>query len=156
MARQAVMKVLHNVDPDYLPDLEREIIEALGNYDMELWGQECLVAPFHQQPIRKSGLIIAGGESTYDDKWQSKSFMVLRLGDGVLPFCEKNKKPVPEIGKWYFGYPLEHDHLSIQGEGSKKRPPISGMPYREFSGWPCRLVLISDIRGRTGRPWEIM
>lgn len=154
---EAVMKVLHGVPAEYLKDLEQEIHDAVGDLSgIGLWGQEILVAPFHQPTIRKSGLIVTNSKQNIDDKWQSKTFMVLKLGDKVEAAALKVGRPMLEVGKWYWGAPVEHDHLSVKGNGGMNRPPINGQPYREFEGWPCRTVLLGDIRGPILRPWEIM
>lgn len=158
MARESVMAVLHDVHQEYLKDLESEIMDAVGDMSgIVLWGQEILVAPFHQPTIRKSGIIMAGNDpQAIDDKWQSKTFMVLKLGATAEAAAKKAGKPIPVVGKWYFGAPESHKHMSVMGRGSKNRPPVNGQPYRAFKGWPCRLVLVGDIDGGITRPWEVM
>lgn len=155
---EAIMKVLHGgADEAYLKDLEAEIMDAVGDLSgIGIWGQEILMATFHQPAIRKSGLIVGHATQSVDDKWQSKSLLVLKLGDKAGAAATKAGRPIPEVGKWYYGLPVEHEHYSIKGQGGKNRPSVNGQPYRDFEGWPCRMVLIGDIRGPTLRPWEIM
>lgn len=155
--KQAIMKVLHNVDPKCLPDLEAEIKAAVGDLSgIGVFGQEILVAPFLHPPMSKGGIYTGASESVYDDKWQSKTFMILKLGDDVEQTAKARKKHVPVAGKWYWGFPTEHRHISIMGKGGKNREPINGNPYRMFDGWPCRTVLLADIMGPVERPWEVM
>ena len=61
MARSATMSVLHNVDEAYAAELKKEIMDAVGDLsDIEVWGEEVLVAPFIHPTKSKGGIIIAG------------------------------------------------------------------------------------------------
>lgn len=155
---EAIMRNLHSGgDAEYLKDLEKEILDAVGDLSgLHFFGQEILVAPYFQPSIRKSGIIMSAAKQSVDDKWQSKSFMILKYGDRAEAAAKKHDRELPKIGKWYFGAPQTHKHISIKGEGGKNREPINNQPYREFDGWPCRTVLIGDIDGHCERPWEIM
>lgn len=157
----AVMKVLHEAVDSYPADLKKEILDAVGDLSyFDIFGQEVLVAPFIQSATYKNTTILVGDATQAEDKWQGKSFMILKLGDKVEKACKENGWHVPKIGDWYFGMPGEHDHLSVHGPGAKKRKikDANGNEHdaRKFSGWPCRLVLVSDIRGKTTRPQDIM
>lgn len=156
----AIMKVLHNVEQDYPAELKAEIIAAVGNLDhIELWGEEVLVAPFIQ-PGKTKGGIITGVRQQTEDKWQSKSFLILKLGVKAQKIADGGSTYAPKVGDWCFGFPQEADHVSVRGPGYKmaKSKDFDGetRQVRDFEGWPCRLVLIGDIRGRTGRPQDIM
>jgi hypothetical protein len=75
-------RLMHEAPDDYPDDLKKEIFEAIGNIDhIEVFGQEILVAPYIQPPRRKSGLIVSQTNFEVDDKWMSKSFLVLKLGE---------------------------------------------------------------------------
>lgn len=156
----ASMKVLHSATPDYVKELKKEILAAVGDMSgIEVWGQEVLVAPYMTSATTASGFWV-GEKAQNEDKWQAKSFLVLKLGDKVEAAAKSNGTKVPKVGDWYYGFPSEHDMLSICGPGSKNAVIITPnkveVPKREFSGWPCRLVLVKDIRGRTERPQDVM
>lgn len=158
----AVMKVLHNVEDDYPAELKREIVAAVGKLDhIEIWGEEVLVAPFVQPHKSKGGILMAGSKTNTEDKWQGKSFLILKLGTKAQKIADLRGADGPKVGDWCFGMPQESDHLSISGEGAKaaQAKDNDGVTRnkREWgAGWPCRLVLIGDIRGRTTRPQDIM
>lgn len=160
MAVQAIMKVLHNVEPDYPGELKAEIVAAVGNLGhIELWGEEVLVAPFIKPGKTKGGLII-GGKEQKEDQWQGKSFLILKLGHKAAEISKsRGKDRELHVGDWGFGFPQEGSHLSVRGPGFKmaKSKDFDGevRQVREWEGWPCRLVLIGDIRGRTTRPQDI-
>lgn len=152
----AIMKVLHNIDDAYPDELKREILSAVGKIDhIEVWGEEVLVGAFHQPVKSRGGIIMRDA----DDKWQSKSFLILKLGTKAEKIV-KSKGEGPAVGDWCYGMPQECDHLSVKGVGSKMWTEKQGdgvtRNRRDWEGWPCRLVLIGDIRGRTTRPQDIM
>lgn len=156
MAKQAVMRVLHNVVTEYPDELKAEILAAVGNLDhIEVWGQEVLVAPFIH-PKKSTGGIIMPGMDIYDDKWQSKTFLVLKMGDEAIELAAKKKRG-EVVGDWCYGNVQEHWHMSVHGIGARARKDVHGNDMREWgAGWPCRQVLWGDIRGRTTRPQDIM
>lgn len=159
MARQSVAQVLHAVHVEYADELKKEIVLAVGNLkDIEVWGEEVLVAPFVHPEISKGGIIMPTStdqNDVMDDKWQAKCFLVLKLGDRAEEIARKKGRP--NVGDWCYGNVQEHWHLSIKGQGSRRAmKPGTSTPMRAWDGWPCRLVLIGDIRGRTKRPHEIM
>lgn len=162
MPKTAVLAVLHNVADKYPEEVKAEILKAIGDIDhIEVYGQEMLVASFIQSPYIGATTLLKGEKDQNEDKWQSKSFMVLKLGDEVEEYCKSRKKPVPKVGEWYFGDVKEHWQLNVRGigfEGRKdpKEPTKFIRPWGN-SGWPCRLVLVGDIRGAcNGRPQDIV
>lgn len=176
----AVMQVLHSIDDDYAAELKAEIFAAVGNLDhIEVWGQEILVGGFIRPTKSRGGIILDGTTMADDDKWQSKSCLILKVGSGALPAIPALTDPikqveamdaynqlvqrkwggrVPQVGDWVYGNVQEHFHLNIRGPGAESRKNPDGSFYRKKgeNGWPCRMVLIGDIRGRTTRPQDIM
>lgn len=167
MGAKAVMAVLHKAEPTYADELRKEILAAIGNIDhIEVWGQEVLVAAYVTSPYygeRRPGFkrILKGENEQTEDKWQAKSFLVLKLGDGVEAACKKSGRQVPRIGGWYYGNVQEHWQLSVRGIDAKGAhdEDDSSKYIRPWgnAGWPCRQVLLADIRGSCGgRPQDIV
>lgn len=161
MAPAAIMKVLHNVEEDYPDTLKREIADAVGDIShIEIEGEEVLVAAFIQSPYFGKTRMLKGEKEQNEDKWQSKCMLVINVGNGVVASCTKYKRRIPQPGDWVFGDVKEHFQLSIHGIGSKswmdeKDPTRRVRPWSD-GGWPCRMVLVGDIRGYTTRPQDIM
>lgn len=158
MPKGYVMAVMHDVPAEYPAELKKEIFQAIGDIDhIDVWGEEILVAPY-AQPLMQRGIIRPGTENE-EDKWQSKSFLVLKVGDGVEKAAKAHGKKVPIVGAWYYGNVQEHWMLNVRGVGAKghKLPGASEF-YRPWGngGWPCRQVLFADIRGKTMRPQDIL
>lgn len=157
----AVMKVLHNVAAEYPDDLKKEIFKAVGKIDhIEVFGQEILCAAFIQSPFFGNGMLVKGDKEQNEDKWQSKCFLVLKLGDKVEKAAKEQGLALPRVGDWCFGNVQEHFQLSVRGTGSAslkdpKEPNKNVRPWGD-AGWPCRLVMLSDLRGRTTRPQDVM
>ena len=160
MPKGYVMAVMHNVPKGYPEELAKEIFAAIGDTKhIEIWGQEILVAPFIQSATYGSGTILRGEKEQEEDKWQAKSFLVLKIGNGVEKACKQHGLPMPIVGEWYFGDVKEHWMLNIRGKNAKgRKEPGATQFYRPWGdgGWPCRMVLLSDIRGKTTRPQDVM
>lgn len=159
MPVQAITKVLHDVKDEYPAQLKSEIFAALGDISyIEVWSQEVLVAPFVQ--AAKRGSLIVPGSQQAEDKWQSKAFLIIKLGERAAAAAKQHGIPLPAVGDWCYGAPQECQHLSIRGTGSKmwreKDRDGETRQLRDWEGWPCRLVMIGDIKGRTTRPQDIM
>lgn len=144
---------------EYLKDLEKEIWDALGDLkEIDFWGQEVLCATFARPAWSPQGSIIVPDTAPIraEDKWQGVAMMVIKNGLQVDALCKKEGLPIPKVGQWVFGVAREQETLSVCGRGSKMREPVvKHMPYRNWKGWPCRLVMAGDIRGSSPRPWEI-
>ncbi len=167
MPKAAVMAVLHKAEPTYADELRAEILKAVGNLDhIEVFGQEILVAayvtsPYYGERMAGRKRLLKGEKEQNEDKWQAKSFMILKLGNGVAAAAAKSGRPAPEVGSWYFGNVQEHWQLSVRGidaEGARDEDDKSKYirPWGN-AGWPCRMVLLADIRGGCGnRPQDIV
>lgn len=162
MNQPAIIKLHHNEADDYPADLKAEILEAIGKIDhIEIFGEEVLVAAFVQTPFFGNGQMLKGEKLQNEDKWQSKSFLVIKIGDGVEAACKRSGRKVPKVGEWYFGNVQEQWQLSVRGKGwkSRKDPKDASHYLRPWgeAGWPCRTVLLADIRGATnGRPQDVI
>lgn len=158
----ALMKIHHNELDEYPAQLKKEILEALGNIDhLELFGEEVMCAAFVSSPFHGKTQILKGDNQQNEDKWQGKSFLVVKLGDQVEAACKRSGRRLPKVGSWYWGFPSEVDNFSTKGIGAKSRkdPKDETKNLRPWgdAGWPMRLILVGDIRGLCGnRPQDIM
>lgn len=162
MMAAPVMKVLHSAAEEYAADLKKEIFASIGDIShIEVWGQEVLVAAYVTSPFFGNGTMLKGDKDQIEDKWQAKSFLVIKLGDRVEKACKEQGLAVPKVGGWYYGNVQEHWQLGCRGVGAKARtdPKDATKFLRPWAdgGWPCRQVLVADIRGSCGgRPQDIV
>lgn len=161
MAKAAIMSVLHSAEDKYPNEVKDEILAAVGDIDhLEVFGEEILVAAYVQSPYFAGGRLLKGDKEQNEDKWQSKCFLILKLGNTVEKNALKHGLPVPKVGEWYWGNVQEHWQLSVRGIGHKARRDSQDAtkfirPWRD-GGWPCRMVCLADIRGKNPRPQDIM
>ena len=152
MVQVAIANVLHgwhHADP---AEAALEIMESVGDLSgLEVFGQEVIIGPYIRPSQTKSGLHVPGS-ATAEDRYQGKVGLILKVGPEAFPdkLIARWNGRKPSVGDWVYFDVKSSFEAHVQGVGSKKSPT------RDWSGWPVRLVLADDIRGRVARPeWVV-
>ena len=127
--------MLHDEDP------KLEILKKAGDLtDVEVFGNDILVALYIRPQKTKSGIILA--DATRDeDRYQGKAGLILKIGPTAYVDDDGNKFRDINVGDWVVFRPSDGWPVSLNGVGSGSRDAI-----------PCRVISDINIRLRVSSP----
>jgi co-chaperonin GroES (HSP10) len=126
----------HDTDP------KLEILDRVGDLaDVEVFGNDILVALYIRPQKTKSGIILA--DSTRDeDRWQGKAGLVLKLGPTAYVDDDGNTFRDLKVGDWVVFRPSDGWPVTLNAANSTASKDAV----------PCRVVSDIHIRLRVSTP----
>jgi co-chaperonin GroES (HSP10) len=131
---------------EHLTDPKEALLQKVGDLSsVEVFGSDVLLAVY-QRPEKSKGGIILTDNYRDEDKWQSKSHLVLKLGPLAFLDDDGNKFRDVNVGDWVVIRPSDGQLLTLNAMRSASSKDDATL---------CRIVSDLSIKLRIAHPDQV-